>query len=319
MPESNKSAKLFPSQLEEKIIKSNRLSHFISEVSKTILRATGEGILFKKVCQIALDTGKFSMAWFGIINRDTKILEAVIHEGGDIDFFSKINIAADKNVSVENQLFISAILEGKSVVSNEIELSAEPWRTEALKRGYLSAISIPVKRSGNVIGAFNLYKDTKHFFGSEEIALLEETVGNISFALDAFGKEAMRKKAEQTVVESGRHYETLAEMSPVGIFHTDATGYTTYVNPRWCHISGLSFEEALGNGWLKAVHADDKEKLMAGWVEATKELRLSISEYRFVHPDGTIAWVMGQAVPEINSVGEVVGYIGTITDITSLS
>ncbi|HSB00466.1 MAG TPA: HD domain-containing phosphohydrolase, partial [Anaerolineales bacterium] len=39
-------------------------------------------------------------------------------------------------------------------------------------------------------------------------------------------------------------------------------------------------------------------------------------DYRFVRPDGTVAWVMGQAVPEIDSEKQVVGYIGTITDIT---
>jgi len=34
--------------------------------------------------------------------------------------------------------------------------------------------------------------------------------------------------------------------------------------------------------------------------------------------DGTIAWVMGQAIPETNSENQIVGYIGTITDITEL-
>ena len=51
-------------------------------------------------------------------------------------------------------------------------------------------------------------------------------------------------------------------------------------------------------------------------MKATKDRRLSVSEYRFVHRDGSIVWVIGQAVPEINSHNEVVGYVGTITDIT---
>ncbi len=41
-----------------------------------------------------------------------------------------------------------------------------------------------------------------------------------------------------------------------------------------------------------------------------------MSEYRFVRPDGTIAWVMGQAFPERNLENEIVGYVGTTTDIT---
>jgi PAS domain S-box-containing protein len=40
-----------------------------------------------------------------------------------------------------------------------------------------------------------------------------------------------------------------------------------------------------------------------------------LSEYRFVKPDGTIAWVMVKPFRK-NSNNEIVGYIGTVTDIT---
>ena len=125
-----------------------------------------------------------------------------------------------------------------------------------------------------------------------------------------------RKKAEQLILKTKSQYQTLAEISPVGIFHTDAKGYTTYVNRRWCQISGLSFEQALGDGWFNAVHSDDKEDLIRIWREASNMGKISLSEYRFVRPDGTIAWVMGQATPRKNSENEIVGYVGTTTDIT---
>ena len=125
-----------------------------------------------------------------------------------------------------------------------------------------------------------------------------------------------RKEAEDELIRSRLRYQTLTEISPVGIFHTDNTGYTTYVNPRWCQISGMPAEKALGNGWLNAVHDDDKESLFRGWERATKTQQLSLSEYRFVRPDGSIAWVLGQAIPEKNINDEVIGYVGTITDIT---
>ena len=130
--------------------------------------------------------------------------------------------------------------------------------------------------------------------------------------------EEEKETEAKAILESERRYHTLAESSPVGIFHTDATGYTTYVNPRWSAISGLTFEEALGNGWLNAVHTEDRELLREGWQEATKKQLVSSKEYRFVRPDGRTAWVLGQAVPEMSTVNEIVGYVGTITDITEL-
>ncbi len=116
--------------------------------------------------------------------------------------------------------------------------------------------------------------------------------------------------------ESEQRNQTLALISPVGIFRTDPNGGTTYVNPKWCNISGLPAAQALGDGWLAAVHPDDRERLARGWQESAQAFKPSISDYRFVRPDGSVAWVMGQAVPEMNSENQIIGYVGTITDIT---
>src|SRR5664279_2047314 len=125
-----------------------------------------------------------------------------------------------------------------------------------------------------------------------------------------------RKKAEEAMRTSERRFQTVADISPVGIFWTDAQGQTIYVNPRWCQITGLSATDALGNGWLRAVHPEDRGKLVQGWQAANQAQGASKVDYRFVHPDGTISWVMGQAVPEKDDAGRIVGYVGTITDIT---
>jgi len=152
--------------------------------------------------------------------------------------------------------------------------------------------------------------------------ILKDRLVRLPFAikrsLEEKHEKEIRKQAEIGLKESERRFQTLAEVSPVGIFQTDATGLTTYVNPRWCQISGLTFEEAMGNGWFQAVHKDDTEKLIKGWVTATETHKPSSAEYRFVRKDGTIAWVMGQAIPEKNFKNKIIGYVGTITDITEL-
>ncbi len=124
------------------------------------------------------------------------------------------------------------------------------------------------------------------------------------------------EQANAELQESERRYQTLANISPVGIFRTDLDGATIYVNPKWCEIAGMPAEGALGYGWLQAVHPDDRETLRRGWQQATRQHRPSFADYRFVRPDGTTVWVMGQAVPEVDAEGEIVGYVGTITDIT---
>lgn len=125
-----------------------------------------------------------------------------------------------------------------------------------------------------------------------------------------------QKMAEDALKESELRFRLLAESSPVGIFTTDKHGLTNYVNPRWSEISQLSFEEALGDGWLKATHPDDRTSLALSWHKTAESGESSSAEYRFIHPDGSFAWVIGNAVPQRDEFGQISGYIGTITDIT---
>lgn len=124
-----------------------------------------------------------------------------------------------------------------------------------------------------------------------------------------------RKQAEEALQQSQHQYQTLAEASPVGIFRTDAAGNCVYVNQRWCHLTGLSFDQALGNGWAKALHPDDRPQFFAEWHRATQARQPFQLEYRFQQPDGTLVWVFGQAIAEHQ--GETIsGYVGSVTDIT---
>jgi len=125
-----------------------------------------------------------------------------------------------------------------------------------------------------------------------------------------------RDQANCRLQESEERYHNLARISPVGIFRADLSGATTYVNPMWCRIAGLPEEKAMGFGWLVTVHPDDREDLSQGWQETIRQRKPSFADYRFLRPDGTVAWVMGQATPEMNAANQIVGYVGTITDIS---
>ncbi len=125
-----------------------------------------------------------------------------------------------------------------------------------------------------------------------------------------------QKKAIKALQESQALFQTLAKMSPVGIFRTRADGYTTYVNPKWCELSGISLEHAQGDSWINAVHPDDREIVLNEWKERSSKGLPSNAEYRFLRKDGRIVWVLGNALPERDG-NEIIGYIGTITDITA--
>jgi PAS domain S-box-containing protein len=125
-----------------------------------------------------------------------------------------------------------------------------------------------------------------------------------------------RKQAEEARWESEQRYQTLARVSPVGIFRSDVRGQTLYANERACEIAGRTPEQVLGGGWGQALHPDDRDRVFVLWEQAKKDNLLFQSEYRLLRPDGVQTWVLAQVAAEKGNDGEVIGYVGTITDIS---
>jgi diguanylate cyclase (GGDEF)-like protein/PAS domain S-box-containing protein len=125
-----------------------------------------------------------------------------------------------------------------------------------------------------------------------------------------------RKLAEEALRESERRYQIMAESSPVGIFRAVPLGHCRYVNRRWREIAGMTAERALADGWLAAVHPDDREFVVSTWTLCVQERRTFRSECRFKRPGGLTTWVFVQAEPVFDSQDELTGYIGSVTDIS---
>jgi PAS domain S-box-containing protein len=104
----------------------------------------------------------------------------------------------------------------------------------------------------------------------------------------------------------------ILEASPICVFMTDVQGHCVYTNDRWQAIAGLSADEALGLGWAGALHPEDRDRAFQLWHEAAQNQSAFRTECRFQRPDGSVSWVISQAVPLPNQDG----YVGTITDIS---
>ena len=129
---------------------------------------------------------------------------------------------------------------------------------------------------------------------------------------------SIRKRQERQLQESRQRYLNLASAAPVGIFHTDIKGNFSYVNKRWCHISGLTPENSLGEGWKSAIHPLDRSRVLKQWQETVNRGVSFCAEYRFCEFEIPEIWVFAEAIPEYSAEGQLTGYIGTITDISQL-
>lgn len=127
-----------------------------------------------------------------------------------------------------------------------------------------------------------------------------------------------QRRAEAALRESEERFRVLAEVSPVGIFSSDPSGRTVFVNRRWCELAGLTPEQALGDGWKSALHPEDRQSVADNWAEAVRHGESSAAEFRFVRPNGAVSWLVGQSRAQRHADGTLAGYVGTITDVTHL-
>ena len=124
-----------------------------------------------------------------------------------------------------------------------------------------------------------------------------------------------RLRAEQQARESESRWRAVWEASPIGIFIADGDGQCRFTNPGYQRLSGLSAEDALGDGWARALHPDDRERVVAEWLACARAHRRFLAAARFRHADGAIVHVDVRALGPSDGV-DGVGYVGFVEDVT---
>jgi PAS domain S-box-containing protein/excisionase family DNA binding protein len=187
-------------------------------------------------------------------------------------------------------------------------------RTDKQNIDYLTAF-ITSGYNLNEIESHELDKNGRDVYFSNSLTGIVQD----GYLLRAWGiqRDTSEKRAAQKAIqESETRFKTLTSFAPVGIFQTDEKGNCLYVNKRWCDFAGMTAEQAKGNGWLKALHPDDKDRVFQEWYEAAKARKEFSSEYRFKSAKGKITWLYGNAVALTDTEGGIIGYMGTVSDIT---
>jgi PAS domain S-box-containing protein len=125
-----------------------------------------------------------------------------------------------------------------------------------------------------------------------------------------------RRFTEQRLRESEESFRSLSAASPVGILKADAGGECVWCNDRWQEISGCSEFEAMGTGWLDAVHPDDAAAVAGAWNAFVREGGVFDTEFRIRRADEQLRHARSRANAVLDDHGAVTAFVATVEDVT---
>ncbi len=172
-------------QTEARLLRANRLYAVLSQVNAAVLHFEDRRELLQCICSILTDQGHFSLAWAGILNPDTFVLEPVAVSGARPDYLDAVEIVVAPDSPQKNCPGGQATQRGETVSFNYIieNPDFERWNDRATQYGYQSAAAIPIKTEHRTIGAISLYADDPDFFSVDELRLLKEIEDTLAFGL----------------------------------------------------------------------------------------------------------------------------------------
>ncbi|NTX64983.1 PAS domain-containing protein [Myxococcus sp. CA051A] len=174
-----------------------------------------------------------------------------------------------------------------------------------------SYLAVPVKgRSGEVLGGLFFGHEEPGRFREEHARLVEGVASQAAVALDNARLFRDARRAEE-------RFRSLVTATAQAVWVTRPDGLIEEDSPSWRAYTGQTYEQWRGQGWLDAIHPEDREPAARAWQAAVTDVRPYEVEYRLCRPDGSYSPTLARAVPVLNVSGTVREWVGTNTDMTA--
>jgi PAS domain S-box-containing protein len=240
---------------ELELRKLNRTMKALSNSSQAMMRASDESSYLKEVCRIVVEDCGHAMVWIGFAEHDeNKTVRPVASAGFEEGYLETLKLTWSDTERGRGPTG-TAIRMGRPAPCRNMltDPNFEPWREEAVKRGYASSIVFPLMIEGMAVGAINIYSRDPDPFSRDETDLLSELASDLSYGLTAIRLRVAHTEAEH-------RYRALVETAPDAIIvHRD--DHFLYANSAALRLYGANtFEDLTAHKILDLVHHGDRER-----------------------------------------------------------
>jgi diguanylate cyclase (GGDEF)-like protein len=190
--------------------RSNRALQTLSAANSALMRARSEPELLQEMCNAAVATGTYSMAWVGMVLHDeAKTIQPVAYAGRDTALHT-LSFTWDDSESGCGPTG-SAVRTAAPVINYDSDTNPNygPWRALASQYGFKSSIAVPLTDTEGVFGVLSLYADKEKSFDPFRVELLLQLASDISYGVVALRTRAALTDADERSRQHAARLETL--------------------------------------------------------------------------------------------------------------
>jgi len=110
--------------------------------------------------------------------------------------------------------------------------------------------------------------------------------------------------------------DSVKDLLPLIIWSSDQFGQRCF-NVLWKQVTGQDYSEPTLR-WTKLVHPHDCDHVLCIFKEARLLHMKYEVEYRLMDEDGQYIWILENGRPVVDKSNELLGFVGTMTDISSI-
>jgi PAS domain S-box-containing protein len=211
----------------------------VKDIHHALLVAENEAELFQQICNSLKQVSYVKFVWIGLVEKGSFQIKPVAFAGYEDGYLSSIKVTWDDSEYGKGPIGM-AIKTGQPYVMRDIATDPryDPWRKEALKRGYSSSVALTLIHEGEVIGALNVYSERKDAFGDQEVQFLGTVAEEIALDVRSL-------RLQRNLRENEAKYRTLVEQSLQGILIAQGlpSPRIVFANPSMGKILGYTPDE----------------------------------------------------------------------------
>lgn len=199
---------------EEALQRANRTLRVLKHCDEALVRASSESELLNRVCQVIVEIGGAKMAWVGYAEHDPdKSVRPVAVVGGEEESIKAARISWGETLRGRGPT-------GSSIRTCEVHISHDiasdrrltPWRKKQLQLGYAALIALPLVWENRCFGALSIYSGQVNGFNDEEVGLLKQLAGDLTYGIIALRTRAEREQLQGEILRiSEREKQVIAQ------------------------------------------------------------------------------------------------------------